>query len=604
MSEEYPDEFMDESQIPLDVMDYPPELNIDVMDDSQDPNLDELDNDEFEIAEGLDMSGVNESEERAEAQPEIKPLEGLPCSPAPPASIKLFIARIPRDHKEEDIRKLFEEFGTVEDVTIIKDKATNVPKNCAFVKMASICQADAAIRSLNNQHTVEPGLGAVQIRYATGEPERLGFTQMVGEPGVDTAKLFVGSLPRSFSEQDLQDLFKDYGDAVETFLMKDMNSGGNKGCGFVRMRYKEQALYAIRELDHKKMVKDSVKPIEVRFAQSKNAAPQDPRLMQRIKRPPPPLDGIFPNYGPGGNFNGGYGKLKKRKKNGASLGYMSYNNGNPRHAGAWREYISPDGRFYYFNVETGSTQWEVPRDFLKLSGHGAGFGGYNNGGYAPAGNPASSPGFNAVTDDSCLFVFHIPSQWNNSDLFRTFSPFGRVVKAKIVFDRATNRSKGYAFVSYDNPDSATQAVANMNGFSILGKKLKSSAFLLTCWLGQWDCGPAVEPGGLKIRPPTGPLGRVSSGPETTANSAGAAHTVHSLPSVGSLYVERTVHYRLTLLRRRFASGWALSQRPLLPTCNSIITPPIATYLTRIYTNLVPIYSYHLFCFMPPVLYAY
>ncbi|UKK00340.2 ribonucleoprotein [Theileria orientalis] len=483
MSEEYPDEFMDESQIPLDAMDYPQELNIDVMDDSEDPNLAELENAEFEMAEGLLLSENNESEERPEEQSESKPSEDLPCSPAPPAAIKLFIARIPKDFKEEDVRKLFEDFGTVEEVTIIKDKATNVPKNCAFVKMTSICQADAAIRSLNNQHTVEPGLGAVQIRYATGESERLGFTQMVGEPGVDSAKLFVGSLPRSFSEQDLQDLFKEYGDAVETFLMKDMNSGGNKGCGFVRMKYKEQALYAIRELDHKKMVKDSVRPIEVRFAQNKNAMPPDQRQMQRNKRPPPPFDGNFshnfpPSYNQPGSFNGGYNKQKKRKKNGDNMGYMSYNNGNPRHAGAWREYISPDGRFYYFNVETGSTQWEVPKDFLRLSSnsgsssHGNNFSSYNNGGYTPSGNGSSSAGFNAVSDDSCLFVFHIPNQWTNSDLFRTFSPFGRVVKAKIVFDRATNRNKGYAFVSYDNPDSATQAVANMNGFSILGKKLK------------------------------------------------------------------------------------------------------------------------------------
>ena len=39
-------------------------------------------------------------------------------------------------------------------------------------------------------------------------------------------------------------------------------------------------------------------------------------------------------------------------------------------------------------------------------------------------------------------------------------------------DKESGRSRGFGFVSYDNPQSALAAVKSMNGFSVLGKRLK------------------------------------------------------------------------------------------------------------------------------------
>ena len=47
-----------------------------------------------------------------------------------------------------------------------------------------------------------------------------------------------------------------------------------------------------------------------------------------------------------------------------------------------------------------------------------------------------------------------------------------VVSALIMKDRATGVSKGYGFVSYDNPLSANAAVQAMNGMQVDGKRLK------------------------------------------------------------------------------------------------------------------------------------
>ena len=50
--------------------------------------------------------------------------------------------------------------------------------------------------------------------------------------------------------------------------------------------------------------------------------------------------------------------------------------------------------------------------------------------------------------------------------------FGNVLSAKVFIDKNTGLSKGFGFVSYDNPDSASSAIASMNGFALGSKRLK------------------------------------------------------------------------------------------------------------------------------------
>ena len=71
-----------------------------------------------------------------------------------------------------------------------------------------------------------------------------------------------------------------------------------------------------------------------------------------------------------------------------------------------------------------------------------------------------------------LFIYHVPPTWGDDDIRLCFSPFGSVISATIMKDRATGASKGYGFVSYDNPVSAQTAVQAMNGMQVDGKRLK------------------------------------------------------------------------------------------------------------------------------------
>lgn len=75
--------------------------------------------------------------------------------------------------------------------------------------------------------------------------------------------------------------------------------------------------------------------------------------------------------------------------------------------------------------------------------------------------------------NACLFIYHLPTNWSDHDLAQCFAPFappGNILNAMVYRDRATNASKGFGFVDYDNPVSAQSAIAAMNGMAVDGGK--------------------------------------------------------------------------------------------------------------------------------------
>ena len=73
-----------------------------------------------------------------------------------------------------------------------------------------------------------------------------------------------------------------------------------------------------------------------------------------------------------------------------------------------------------------------------------------------------------------LFIFHIPNEWNDIDLFSYFESqkIGKILSVRVMTDKKEGRSRGFGFVSYETPQQALEAIKRVNGKSVLGKRLK------------------------------------------------------------------------------------------------------------------------------------
>lgn len=66
-------------------------------------------------------------------------------------------------------------------------------------------------------------------------------------------KLYVGNLPFGFTEQELQDLFSEYGNVSSAKLITDRETGRSRGFGFVEFESDSEADAAIKSANGKDM---------------------------------------------------------------------------------------------------------------------------------------------------------------------------------------------------------------------------------------------------------------------------------------------------------------------------------------------------------------
>ncbi len=73
-----------------------------------------------------------------------------------------------------------------------------------------------------------------------------------------------------------------------------------------------------------------------------------------------------------------------------------------------------------------------------------------------------------------LYVGNLAFSTTEEALRDAFAEFGEVVEAKLMIERETGRSRGFAFVELASNEAATKAIEQMNGAVIDGRSLRVS----------------------------------------------------------------------------------------------------------------------------------
>ena len=109
-----------------------------------------------------------------------------------------------------------------------------------------------------------------------------------------------------------------------------------------------------------------------------------------------------------------------------------------------------------------------------------------------------------------LFVGNLPYQATEEDVRQHFSAVAPPMRVAIPLDRETGRPRGFAFIEFDNPAHAQEAIQRLNGQPFMGRNLAVNEAR-----AREDRGPGGRPP-MGPRPPMGarsPMGpRPMGGP--------------------------------------------------------------------------------------------
>jgi len=174
---------------------------------------------------------------------------------------KVYVGNVSFDTTKSDLTTYFSETGTVLDVYCPTHQDTGLPRGFAFVTMSA---SDA-------ENAIETHDGKEFMGRSLSVRESLPRGQKLKEETKDEVKLYIGNISFNLEEDDLSEIFSEYGEIVDLYMPKDRETGRPRGFAFCTMS-KESCTKAIEATDGYEL---DGRILRVNEAQPKGFAPVD-----------------------------------------------------------------------------------------------------------------------------------------------------------------------------------------------------------------------------------------------------------------------------------------------------------------------------------------
>ncbi|KAK1802044.1 hypothetical protein P4O66_004388 [Electrophorus voltai] len=145
-------------------------------------------------------------------------------------AIKMFVGQIPRAWSEEQLRELFEPYGAVYEINVLRDRSQNPPQSKA----------------------------------------------------VEDRKLFIGMISKKCNENDIRLMFSPYGQIEECRILRGPD-GLSRGCAFITFTARQMAQSAIKSMHQSQTMEGCSSPIVVKFADTQKDKEQK-RMAQQLQQ--------------------------------------------------------------------------------------------------------------------------------------------------------------------------------------------------------------------------------------------------------------------------------------------------------------------------------
>nr|XP_060485816.1 CUGBP Elav-like family member 5 isoform X2 [Panthera onca] len=360
------------------------------------------------------------------SRPMARPIQVKPAdSESRGGDRKLFVGMLNKQQSEEDVLRLFQPFGVIDECTVLRGPDGS-SKGCAFVKFSSHTEAQAAIHALHGSQTMPGASSSLVVKFADTDKERTlrRMQQMVGQLGILTPSLTLPFSPYSAYAQALMQ--------QQTTVLSTSGSYLSPGVAFSPCHIQQIGAVSLNGLPA-----TPIAPASGLHSPPLLGSTAVPGLVAPITNG---FAGVVP-------FPGGHPALETVYAN----GLVPY----PAQSPTVAETLHPA----FSGVQQYTAMY--PTAAITPIAHSV-----------PQPPPLLQQQQREGPEGCNLFIYHLPQEFGDTELTQMFLPFGNIISSKVFMDRATNQSKCFGFVSFDNPASAQTAIQAMNGFQIGMKRLK------------------------------------------------------------------------------------------------------------------------------------